>query len=158
MFCRRTGQCFSVLRTLHTDVVDSSSGRSYVTEQWHNVPLLRTRALVTGAANAGDLNVCCGVLVVAGNCTFSDVSSYAKPNRLDPHYKLSEFVIGNWTHPVYMVQYVFNFSCITPSWSALMFTASSWGEILKLYLTVRQARKWRNTLRQRFSIGGPQYS
>ena len=29
----------------HTDVVADSSGRSYVTEQWHNVPLLRTRAL-----------------------------------------------------------------------------------------------------------------
>ena len=29
----------------HIDVVDSSSGRSYVTEQWYNVPLLRTRAL-----------------------------------------------------------------------------------------------------------------
>ena len=29
----------------HTDVVDSSNGRSYVTEQWHNVPLLRTRGL-----------------------------------------------------------------------------------------------------------------
>ena len=29
----------------HTDVVDSSSGRSYVTKQWHNVPFLRTRVL-----------------------------------------------------------------------------------------------------------------
>ena len=29
----------------HTAVGDSSSGRSYVTEQWHNVLLLRTRAL-----------------------------------------------------------------------------------------------------------------
>ena len=45
VFCRRTGQCFSVLRTRHTGVVDSSRGRSYVTEQWHNVPLLRTRAI-----------------------------------------------------------------------------------------------------------------
>ena len=43
--CRRRGQCFSVLRTSHTDVVGDSSGRSYVTEQWHNVPLLRTRGL-----------------------------------------------------------------------------------------------------------------
>ena len=43
--CRRGGQCFSLLRTLHTDVVGDSSGRSYVTEQGHNVPLLRTRAL-----------------------------------------------------------------------------------------------------------------
>ena len=43
--CRRCGQCFSVLRTRHTDVVGDSSGRSYVTEQWHNVPLLRTREL-----------------------------------------------------------------------------------------------------------------
>ena len=44
--CRRSGQCFSVLRTRHTDVVGESSGRSYVTEQGHNVPLLRTRDLV----------------------------------------------------------------------------------------------------------------
>ena len=29
----------------HTDLVGDSSGRSYVTEQWHNVPLLRTRGL-----------------------------------------------------------------------------------------------------------------
>ena len=43
--CRRGGQCFSVLRTRHTDVVGDSSGRSYVTEQGHNVPLLRTREL-----------------------------------------------------------------------------------------------------------------
>ena len=42
----RGGQCFSVLRTRHTDVVGDSSGRSYVTEQGHNVPLLRTRALI----------------------------------------------------------------------------------------------------------------
>ena len=48
LFCRRTGQCFSVLRTRTSDViltVDGSSGRSYVTEQWHNVPVLRTRGL-----------------------------------------------------------------------------------------------------------------
>ena len=44
--CRRGGQCFSVLSTRHTDVVSDSSGRSYVTEQGHNVPLLRTRGLV----------------------------------------------------------------------------------------------------------------
>ena len=43
--CRRRGQCFSELRTRHTDVVGDSNGRSYVTEQWHNVLLLRTRAL-----------------------------------------------------------------------------------------------------------------
>ena len=43
--CQRTGQCFSVFRTRHSDVVDCSSGRSYVTEQRHNVPLLRTRVL-----------------------------------------------------------------------------------------------------------------
>ena len=43
--CRRGGPCFSVFRTRHTDVVGDSSGRSYVTEQWHNVPPLRTRAL-----------------------------------------------------------------------------------------------------------------
>ena len=43
--CRHSGQCFSVLRTHHTDVVGDSSGRSYVTEQGHNVPLLHTCAL-----------------------------------------------------------------------------------------------------------------
>ena len=43
--CRRRGQCFSVLRTRHTDVVGDSSGRSYDMEQWHNVPLLRIRDL-----------------------------------------------------------------------------------------------------------------
>ena len=43
--CRRGGQCFSVLRTRHTDVVGDSSGRRYVTEQGHNVPLLHIRAL-----------------------------------------------------------------------------------------------------------------
>ena len=43
--CRCRGQCFSVLRTRHTDVEGDSSGRSYVTQQWHNVPLLRTRDL-----------------------------------------------------------------------------------------------------------------
>ena len=43
--CRRGGQCFSVLRTRHADVVGDSSGTSYVTEQGHNVPLLRTRGL-----------------------------------------------------------------------------------------------------------------
>ena len=42
---RRGDQCFSVLRTRHTDVVGDSSERSYVTEQGHNVPLLRTRGL-----------------------------------------------------------------------------------------------------------------
>ena len=46
--CRRRGQCFSVLRTCHTDVVGDSSGRSYVTDQWHNVPILRTRDLRRG--------------------------------------------------------------------------------------------------------------
>ena len=43
--CRCGGQCFSVLRTRHTDVVGDSSGRSYVTEQWHNVPLSRNLCL-----------------------------------------------------------------------------------------------------------------
>ena len=42
---RRRGQCFSLLRTRDTDVVRDSSGRSYVTKQWHNLPLLHTRAL-----------------------------------------------------------------------------------------------------------------
>ena len=45
--CRRGGQCFSVLRTRHPDVVGDSSGRSYVTEQGHNVPRLRTRVLAS---------------------------------------------------------------------------------------------------------------
>ena len=43
--CRRTGQYFSVLRTHKPDVVDGSSGRRYVTDQSHNVPLLRARGL-----------------------------------------------------------------------------------------------------------------
>ena len=43
--CRRTEQCFSVLRTHKSDVVDGSSGRRYVTDQWHNVSLLRARDL-----------------------------------------------------------------------------------------------------------------
>ena len=43
--CRRGGQCFSVLRTRLTDVVGDSSGRSYITEQGHNVPLSRIRGL-----------------------------------------------------------------------------------------------------------------
>ena len=43
--CRRTEQCFSVLRTHKSDIVDGSSGRRYVTDQWHNVPLLRARGL-----------------------------------------------------------------------------------------------------------------
>ena len=43
--CWRGGQCFSVLITRHTDVVGDSSGRSYVTEQGHNVSFLRTRDL-----------------------------------------------------------------------------------------------------------------
>ena len=43
--CRRTGQCFSVLRTHKSDAAHGSSGRRYVTDQWHNVPLLRTRGL-----------------------------------------------------------------------------------------------------------------
>ena len=47
--CGRGGQWFSVLRTRHTDVVGDSSGRSYVTEPGHNVPLLRTRGLTTCA-------------------------------------------------------------------------------------------------------------
>ena len=47
--CRRGGQCFSVLRTRHTEVVGDSSGKSYVTEQGHNVPLLRTRGLAACA-------------------------------------------------------------------------------------------------------------
>ena len=29
----------------HTDIVGDSSGGSYITEQWHNVPLLRIRGL-----------------------------------------------------------------------------------------------------------------
>ena len=53
--CRRDGQCFSVLRTCHTDVVGDSSGRSYVTEQVHNVPLLRTRGLEFTTEQVGRL-------------------------------------------------------------------------------------------------------
>ena len=43
VWCRCGGQCFSVLRTHKSDVI--LSGRSYDTEQWHNVTLLRTRAV-----------------------------------------------------------------------------------------------------------------
>ena len=43
--CRRGGQCFSVLRTRYTDVVGDCGGRSYITEQGHNVPLLHTCGL-----------------------------------------------------------------------------------------------------------------
>ena len=46
--CRCTEQCFSVLRIHKSDAVDGSSGRRYVTDQWHNVPLLRARALDHG--------------------------------------------------------------------------------------------------------------
>ena len=43
------GQSFSVLRIRrHTDIVGDSSGRSYITEQWHNVPLLRTLGICHG--------------------------------------------------------------------------------------------------------------
>ena len=49
--CRRGGQCLSLFRTRHTDVVGDSSGRSYVTEQGHNVPLLRTRGLESVNSN-----------------------------------------------------------------------------------------------------------
>ena len=31
--------------------MDGSSGRSYVTEQWHNVPLLRTRGIEYAVEN-----------------------------------------------------------------------------------------------------------
>ena len=54
--CRRRGQCFSVLRTRYTDVVGDSSGRSYVTEQLHTVPLLRTRALSKHARTCFNMN------------------------------------------------------------------------------------------------------
>ena len=49
--CRRTEQCFSVLRTPKSDVVDGSSGRRYVTDQCHNVPLLRGRGLDASLRN-----------------------------------------------------------------------------------------------------------
>ena len=53
--CRRRSQCFSVLRTCHTDEVGDSSGRSYVTKQGHNVPLLRTHGLVSLPVQHGNL-------------------------------------------------------------------------------------------------------
>ena len=66
--CRRGGQCFSVLRTRHTDVVCDSSGRSYVTEQGHNVPLLHTRGLdpssVPSGAPCSSFGVAKGKIVV----------------------------------------------------------------------------------------------
>ena len=49
--CRHTEQCFTVLRTHKSDAVDGSSGRRYVTDQSHNVPLLRARGL---GATLGD--------------------------------------------------------------------------------------------------------
>ena len=48
--CRRSGQCFSVLRTHKSDVVDGSSGRRYITDQWHNVPLLHARGIESHSA------------------------------------------------------------------------------------------------------------
>ena len=35
----------------HTDVVGDSSGRSYITKQWHNVPLLRTHGIVVSVSD-----------------------------------------------------------------------------------------------------------
>ena len=55
--CQRGSQCFSVLRTRYTEVVGNSSGRSYVTEQGHNVPLLRMCVLVGGARLYPRVNV-----------------------------------------------------------------------------------------------------
>ena len=54
-FCTQCAVCAAVSASLlsehvirrHSDVVGDSIGRSYVTYQWHNVPLLRTRALDT---------------------------------------------------------------------------------------------------------------
>ena len=57
VWSRRVGQCFSVLRTRHTDVVGDSSGRSYVTDQWHNVPLLRTHDINPPLSTAGNINL-----------------------------------------------------------------------------------------------------
>ena len=66
--CRRGGQCFSVLRTRHIDVVGDSSGRSYVTEQGHNVPLLRTRAV--GSLTFGETES----LIIAKHNIDNDIS------------------------------------------------------------------------------------
>ena len=64
--CRRTEQCFSVLRTHKSDVVDESSGRRYVTDQWHNVPLLRARGL-----RGSEKPYLTTVKIVLMKCTFS---------------------------------------------------------------------------------------
>ena len=82
-----------MLRTRHTDVVGDSSGRSYVTDQGHNVPLLRTRGLVIGVINAGDLNVCFGVLIVGGKRNVSG-REFLYNTGLDPHCNPSQFVMG----------------------------------------------------------------
>ena len=55
--CRRIEQCFSVLRTHKSDAVDGSSGRRYVTDQWHNVPLLRARVIVKWYSGTNVANI-----------------------------------------------------------------------------------------------------
>ena len=46
-----------MLRTRHNDVVGDSSERSYVTEQGHNVPLLRTRGIEYIIMSLGRVNI-----------------------------------------------------------------------------------------------------
>ena len=46
----------NTLTRRHTDVMDSSSGRSYITEQWHKVPLLRTRGLSHTSAKPSSIH------------------------------------------------------------------------------------------------------
>ena len=53
-----------------------------------------TRVFNSSPNMAGDLNPCCGVLVVASKGTFLDMSSYAKHNSVGPRYKPSKFVMG----------------------------------------------------------------
>ena len=92
--CQCTEQCFSVLRTHKSDVVDGSSGRCYVTDQWHNVPLLRARVLTTTPKSAFYFSV-------FGLATFSLLASnlrYCQP-----------------------VHYFWNGSCISPMSSMLLY-------------------------------------
>ena len=66
--CRRGGQCFSVPRIRHTDVVGDSSGKSYITEQGHNVPLLRTRELAIKEMKNGKGTGVDGITIALLNC------------------------------------------------------------------------------------------
>ena len=48
---------------------------------------------------------------------FPDMSYYEKPNCLGPHYKLTEFVIGIYTHSVYKTIMLPVVLCGCETWS-----------------------------------------